>query len=108
MSTIPQQAAHRQLCSATDHGGVRAPHDRRLQYTNFRPHGQAAIGVADHVNAEVRCALLQMIVEPEQRGADFAKAGSDIISVHCEQAATIHLDRVVNQVRLFCFFVLVR
>jgi ribulose-phosphate 3-epimerase len=40
-----------------------------------------------------------MIVEPEQRVADFAKAGSDIISVHCEQAATIHLDRVVNQIK---------
>ena len=39
-----------------------------------------------------------MIVEPEQRVADFAKAGSDIISVHCEQGSTIHLDRVVNQV----------
>ena len=44
--------------------------------------------------------LLQMIVEPEQRVADFAKAGSDIISVHCEQGSTIHLDRVVNQVGL--------
>ena len=31
--------------------------------------------------------------------ADFAKAGADIISVHAEQAATIHLDRLVNQVR---------
>ena len=25
-----------------------------------------------------------MIVEPEQRVEDFAKAGADIISVHCE------------------------
>jgi pentose-5-phosphate-3-epimerase len=40
-----------------------------------------------------------MIVEPEQRIADFAKAGSDIISVHCEQSSTIHLHRVVNAVR---------
>jgi hypothetical protein len=40
-----------------------------------------------------------MIVEPELRVADFAKAGADIISVHAEQSATIHLDRVVNQVR---------
>lgn len=39
-----------------------------------------------------------MIVEPELRVADFAKAGADIISVHCETAATIHLDRIVNQV----------
>ena len=42
--------------------------------------------------------LLQMIVEPEQRVADFAKAGADIISVHVESKATTHLDRVVHQV----------
>jgi ribulose-phosphate 3-epimerase len=40
-----------------------------------------------------------MIVEPEQRIADFAKAGADIISVHCEQSSTTHLDRVVNQIK---------
>ena len=40
-----------------------------------------------------------MIVEPEQRIADFAKAGSDIISVHAEQASTIHLHRVVNAIK---------
>eukprot|EP00894_Picocystis_sp_ML_P002275 jgi/Pico_ML_1/52792/g3447.t1 len=40
-----------------------------------------------------------MIVEPEQRVADFAKAGADIISVHCEDAATIHLHRTVNQIK---------
>lgn len=40
-----------------------------------------------------------MIVEPELRVADFAKAGADIISVHCETAATIHLDRIVNQIK---------
>jgi pentose-5-phosphate-3-epimerase len=34
-----------------------------------------------------------MIVEPELRVADFAKAGADIISVHGETAATIHLHR---------------
>jgi hypothetical protein len=43
--------------------------------------------------------LPQMIVEPELRVADFAKAGADIISVHCEGAATIHLHRTINQVR---------
>ena len=43
--------------------------------------------------------LSQMIVEPELRVADFAKAGADIISVHCEGAATIHLHRTLNQVR---------
>lgn len=39
-----------------------------------------------------------MIVEPEQRVADFAKAGSDIISVHAEQSSTIHLHRLINAV----------
>ena len=43
-------------------------------------------------------AIDRMIVEPEQRLADFVKAGSDIISVHAEQSSTIHLHRVVNQV----------
>lgn len=41
---------------------------------------------------------LQMIVEPELRVADFAKAGADIISIHAEQQSTIHLHRTVNQV----------
>jgi hypothetical protein len=40
-----------------------------------------------------------MIVEPELRIPDFVKAGADIISVHAEQSSTIHLHRVVNQVR---------
>merc|ERR1712022_74706 len=40
-----------------------------------------------------------MIVEPELRVADFAKAGADIISVHAEQASTIHLHRSVNQIK---------
>jgi len=40
-----------------------------------------------------------MIVEPELRVADFAKAGADIISVHAEQASTTHLHRVVTQIK---------
>jgi pentose-5-phosphate-3-epimerase len=44
--------------------------------------------------------VLQMIVEPDQRVADFAKAGADIISVHVESKATTHLDRVIHQVML--------
>lgn len=40
-----------------------------------------------------------MIVEPELRIPDFAKAGADIISVHAEVASTIHLHRSVNMVR---------
>ena len=43
---------------------------------------------------------MQMIVEPDQRVADFAKAGADIISVHVESKATTHLDRVIHQVML--------
>lgn len=46
----------------------------------------------------VRFPSLQMIVEPELRVADFAKAGADIISVHAEQSSTTHLHRVVYQV----------
>ncbi|CAM6042633.1 unnamed protein product [Sphagnum compactum] len=40
-----------------------------------------------------------MIVEPERRVPDFIKAGADIVSVHCENAATIHLHRTVNQIK---------
>lgn len=40
-----------------------------------------------------------MIVEPELRVADFAKAGADIISIHAEQSSTIHLHRGVNQIK---------
>lgn len=42
--------------------------------------------------------MWQMIVEPELRVPDFVKAGADIISVHAENAATIHLHRTLNQV----------
>ena len=40
-----------------------------------------------------------MIVEPELRVADFAKAGADIISVHAEQSSTIHLHRTLGQIK---------
>lgn len=40
-----------------------------------------------------------MIVEPELRVPDFIKAGADIVSVHCEGAATIHLHRTLNQIK---------
>lgn len=40
-----------------------------------------------------------MVVEPEQRLADFAKAGADIISVHCEGASTIHLHRTITHIK---------
>lgn len=49
--------------------------------------------------------FLQMIVEPEQRVPDFIKAGADIVSVHCEQSATIHLHRTLNQVRTSSYHV---
>lgn len=44
-----------------------------------------------------------MIVEPEQRVPDFIKAGADIVSVHCEQTATIHLHRTINEVSIYSF-----
>lgn len=45
-----------------------------------------------------------MIVEPDLRIPDFIKAGADIVSVHAEVAATIHLHRTLNQVkRIFTF-----
>eukprot|EP00239_Pterosperma_sp_CCMP1384_P000645 CAMPEP_0197847158 /NCGR_PEP_ID=MMETSP1438-20131217/5334_1 /TAXON_ID=1461541 /ORGANISM="Pterosperma sp., Strain CCMP1384" /LENGTH=282 /DNA_ID=CAMNT_0043459003 /DNA_START=87 /DNA_END=935 /DNA_ORIENTATION=+ len=40
-----------------------------------------------------------MIVEPELRVADFAKAGADIISVHAEQSSTIHLHRTIGAIK---------
>jgi ribulose-phosphate 3-epimerase len=40
-----------------------------------------------------------MIVEPEHYVGEFAKAGADHILVHCEPASTIHLHRVLTQVR---------
>eukprot|EP00929_Paragymnodinium_shiwhaense_P047842 TRINITY_DN2426_c0_g2_i3.p1 TRINITY_DN2426_c0_g2~~TRINITY_DN2426_c0_g2_i3.p1 ORF type:complete len:351 (-),score=93.60 TRINITY_DN2426_c0_g2_i3:249-1232(-) len=40
-----------------------------------------------------------MIVEPEERIADFAKAGADIISVHVEANSTIHLHRTIQQIK---------
>ena len=39
-----------------------------------------------------------MIVEAEQRVPDFIKAGSDIVSIHVEPQASLHLDRGINQV----------
>uniref|UniRef100_A0A7S2PC13 Ribulose-phosphate 3-epimerase n=1 Tax=Zooxanthella nutricula TaxID=1333877 RepID=A0A7S2PC13_9DINO len=50
-----------------------------------------------HPDALLDCHL--MIVEPEQRVEDFAKAGADIISVHCEAASTIHLHRTIGQIK---------
>ncbi|MBC8122138.1 MAG: ribulose-phosphate 3-epimerase [Gemmatimonadaceae bacterium] len=40
-----------------------------------------------------------MIVEPEKYIADFAKAGADIITVHCEHNASVHLHRSLSQIR---------
>ncbi|AGY57568.1 ribulose-phosphate 3-epimerase [Gloeobacter kilaueensis] len=40
-----------------------------------------------------------MIVEPERYVADFAKAGADIITVHCEHNATVHLHRTLSQIK---------
>ncbi len=40
-----------------------------------------------------------MIVEPELRIPDFAKAGADIISIHVETSSTTHLHRTVYQIK---------
>mmetsp|Transcript_69433 Transcript_69433/g.96300 ORF Transcript_69433/g.96300 Transcript_69433/m.96300 type:complete len:324 (-) Transcript_69433:107-1078(-) len=50
-----------------------------------------------HPDSILDCHL--MIVEPEQRVEDFAKAGADIISVHAEAASTIHLHRTIGQIK---------
>jgi ribulose-phosphate 3-epimerase len=40
-----------------------------------------------------------MIVEPERYVADFAKAGADHILVHAESSSTIHIHRVLGQIK---------
>jgi len=40
-----------------------------------------------------------MIVEPEKFVGDFAKAGADIITIHCEHNATVHLHRALGQIK---------
>lgn len=40
-----------------------------------------------------------MIVEPEKYVEDFAKAGADIISLHCEHNASPHLHRTLGQIK---------
>ena len=40
-----------------------------------------------------------MIVEPEHYLDEFAEAGADHISVHCEPSATIHLHRTLSHIR---------
>ena len=40
-----------------------------------------------------------MIAEPEKYVEDFAKAGADIISVHCEHNASPHLHRTLGQIK---------
>ena len=40
-----------------------------------------------------------MIVEPERYRADFAKSGADHLIIHAEASATIHLHRVLGQLR---------
>ncbi len=47
---------------------------------------------------EIGVSLQLMIVEAEQRVPDFIKAGSDIVSIHVEPQASLHLDRGINQV----------
>lgn len=58
-----------------------------------------ATGAAQVADYPFSANASQMIVEPELRIPDFAKAGADIISVHAEQSSTIHLHRTLNMVR---------
>jgi ribulose-phosphate 3-epimerase len=53
----------------------------------IRPHTQKPLDV--HL----------MIVEPERYVADFAKAGADHILVHAECSSTIHIHRVLGQIK---------
>jgi ribulose-phosphate 3-epimerase len=40
-----------------------------------------------------------MIVEPQRYIADFAEAGADHLIIHAEASATVHLHRVLSQIR---------
>ncbi len=53
--------------------------------------------VRPHTNKPLDVHL--MIVEPEKYVEDFAKAGADIISVHCEHNASPHLHRTLGQIK---------
>ena len=56
---------------------------------------EAIRGLADSAGAVLDVHL--MIERPERQIADFARAGADVITVHCE--ATAHLHRAVESIR---------
>lgn len=73
--------------SGAVHTGEHEDHEVTRSTRDFPPKNPANLDSEvpprkAHPDAVLDCHL--MIVEPEQRVEDFAKAGADIISVHCE------------------------